>query len=535
MKKITAVVMMLSMMAGALPAMAATYDETFYITPIYEIDKSDPSSHVAAVNDMKTRLGTGGAYAKTGFMAVCRYMNETQGIGSDFAFDPTLVRNIFTVAEQSGIPIVITLNGGPWGDVAVGENPGVNLLDYLEQDPKNCQWRDDNIVPGDADAAYPPAGLGRIITFNNYNSTVKNYRKRNFQAAIAEIKAFADRSPDLFLGITTDPEIFHSPFYWTDYNPDTIREFRDWLQRKYGPISAFNLKFKMRLYSYEQIDPPRPIFGHSIGGNAFGEEWTAFKIALIDVAAEEEARWAAEMGLPASKIYTHQTVRYDNKTWTKYMLSSMPEGAAVAHGSAGITTLQDLCFDESLFRDIRNVSPNWGIFEYNPAKPSGTSYQQFLNALETAYRHNAHILAPYMWSQEANETYYNIRGSSFETAIRDFINVKQGIRRVPSSAGGTGSLYGRVVNTKKARIKGTVVRVGSTVVPTNQRGYFRINSVSAGVQTAYYDAPGYLSQTQVLRISSTGQTNAPMVIMRTPAKAKTKAASVIKKKAKKRR
>lgn len=497
-----------------LPAIAASYDETFYITPVYEITKGANNMDVEAVNDMRARLGGGGEYAKPGFMAVCRYMNETLGVAQDFNFDATLLRDIFTVSQSTQMPVVICLNGGPWGDVAVPENPSVNLLDYLEQDPNNCQWKDNSIVPSDSDSAYPPAGLARIISFSNYNATVKAYRKRNFQAAVAEIKNFADANPNLFAGITTDPEIFNSPFYWTDYNPNTIREFRDYLQRKYGPISAFNLRLRTRLSSYDQIDPPRPVFGHSIGGDAFGEEWTAFKIALIDVAVEEEVRWANEMGLQPNKTYTHQTVRYDNKSWMKYMLGSTVETAAVAKGSAGITTLQDLCFDQSLFTDVTNLSPNWGIFEYNPAKPSGTSYQQFINALELVYRFNVHILAPYTWSQEANEAFYNIKGSTFEAALRDFLAAKQNIRKTAAVAGiGSGSVYGRVVNTRRVAIRGTAVRLGTVVVPTNSRGEFRIRGIATGVHIVYYDAPGYVGQTQMLLINAGAETKAPTVIM----------------------
>jgi len=512
MQKLKGLVTIAVLVALIIPTaiQASDYNHTFYIAPIYEVAKNAYDSDKNSLTDLRARLGAGGEHAKIGFTAVTRYMNETLGKSQDFAFDPTLLRNILNLSAELNLPVAIVLNGGPWGDVAVPENPEVNLIDYLEQWPENCQWRDDNVIP--SDNAYAVIGLGRMLTFNNYNSTVHSYRKRNFQAASQEIYNFYLSHPDLFLGITTDPEVFMSPFYFSDYNPQTIQEFRDYLKRKYGTISAFNRAMRINLASFEQVDPPRPSLGHALGGNPLGEEWTDFRAFLVDNEVQRQVNWAREVGLPAERIYTHQTIRRDNPTWSRYLLASPLYTAHVDGGAIGITTLQDMTFNSQLFSEARAMSGNWGIFEYNPTKPTGTSYQTYLDALKLAYDYQAHILSPYIWSQESNELFYNIKGTAFETAIRDFVAQKAGVPF--RTAGGTGEIYGKVISaTTRRAIPGTAVRINSSVMPTNGAGEFRFTLVHPGTYTVYYDAPGYGGQTQVIQVSAGAVTKPPTVLM----------------------
>jgi len=97
-----------------------------------------------------------------------------------------------------------------------------------------------------------------------------------------------------------------------------------------------------------------------------------------------------------------------------------------------------------------------------------------------------------------------------------------GTAPAPSPSGGgsskeprkTGHIHGRVVSAGGQTILGTAVRAGGTVVPTNPGGEFRISNLAAGVYTVYYDAPGYMSQTQEsVPIYENQTTDTPMVIM----------------------
>ncbi|MBI4743307.1 MAG: beta-galactosidase, partial [Actinobacteria bacterium] len=330
-----------------------TFENTFYIMPNYEI-QSDYNLDLKNIREMKSRIGIGGRFAKTGFMGVVRYMNETKGKAGDYVFDPTLLNKVLQLSIDTNMPVSIALNGGPWGDVV--HNPKTDLIEFLEQDKRNVQWKDDGTVPDDDSGPLP--GLNRILTYNHINQTVRKYHKRNFQAAVKIIADFANRRPDLFVGITTDPEIFMNPFYYSDYNPDTIKEFIDYEKEKYkDDIKAFNDEMGTKFANWNKIDPPRPTKESklpkdkriAVGGNKFWEEWTDFRIYLVKSYVQDEVNWAREAGLPASRIFTHQTVRTDNPAWMRYMLASTMDTAKVEEGSIGITALQDLALDKKLF------------------------------------------------------------------------------------------------------------------------------------------------------------------------------------------
>jgi len=398
---------------------APTYEETFYTAPIVTVVNYEN------LIDMKNRLGTGGYYAKIGFSASTFYMNETKGKSQDFEFEPSGLNNTLNLSKLTNTPVVVFLNGGPWGNANL--DPEFNLIVHLEQDPMNAQWRSDNTVPSDDEYQL---GVGRILTYNNLNETVRFYKERNFRGATAVIAQFYKERPDLLIGVNTDPEIFMSPYYYSDYNPQTIIEFRENEKSKFrGDINAFNLAMGTFYKDWDELSPPRTI--ESVAGNPLGEEWTNFRIALIDGLVQREVDWLREAGLPASRIYTHQTVRTDNLEVSRYVLASPLETASVNGGSIGITTLQDLSFDENLFATARSWSPNWGIFEYNPSLPHhdlksagyswGDHYFRTLRGLQVAYKYGAHILSPYMWEEPYWESFYTVRGTAFETAIRDFM------------------------------------------------------------------------------------------------------------------
>lgn len=393
------------------------YENTFYITPNYEVIKDYDEDYQNLI-DLKKKLGSA-KYAKIGFMGISRYMNETKGPDEDYEFDPTLLEYILKLSVDTKLPVVIVLNGGPWGNVI--HDPETDVLEYLEKDEKNCQWKDDGTVPDDEQGPVP--GLNRILTYNHYNTEVRKYQKRNLQAAVKVIADFAEEHPDLFLAITIDPEIFMSPFYYADYNPDTLKEFVEFEKGKYDSIEEFNEDMGTDFSNWDKVDPPRPYLnkGDAQERNPFWEEWTEFRISLVDQFVQDEVDWSREAGLPASRIYTHQTVRFDNPHWMKYILASTMKTAQVENGSLGITTLQELAFDRDLYAQARKLSPNWGNFEFNPAKEDKQDYDTFMKALRIVYEYKPRIVAPYMWLNPGSEPFYTIKGSEFEKAIKDFV------------------------------------------------------------------------------------------------------------------
>ncbi|MBI4744589.1 MAG: carboxypeptidase regulatory-like domain-containing protein [Actinobacteria bacterium] len=77
----------------------------------------------------------------------------------------------------------------------------------------------------------------------------------------------------------------------------------------------------------------------------------------------------------------------------------------------------------------------------------------------------------------------------------------------------TGEIRGRVVDAGWVPISSATVRFDSASMTVNSNGEFRFINVANGTYTVYYDAPGYISQTQVLSVVNGGITNAPTVIM----------------------
>jgi hypothetical protein len=81
-------------------------------------------------------------------------------------------------------------------------------------------------------------------------------------------------------------------------------------------------------------------------------------------------------------------------------------------------------------------------------------------------------------------------------------------------SGGRGHIKGRVLNRSGRPIRGTAVRAGNTVVPTNGGGVFAISDLQAGIYTVHFDAPGYSSQVQeVIPIFEDQTTATPTVLM----------------------
>ncbi|MBI4743308.1 MAG: carboxypeptidase regulatory-like domain-containing protein [Actinobacteria bacterium] len=79
-----------------------------------------------------------------------------------------------------------------------------------------------------------------------------------------------------------------------------------------------------------------------------------------------------------------------------------------------------------------------------------------------------------------------------------------------------GEIKGRVINSTGQTIPGTVIRINSSLMPTNPGGEFRFTKIHNGVYTIYYDAPGYLGQTQEsIRVNGSAVTT-PTVILSAP-------------------
>ncbi|MEE9412767.1 MAG: hypothetical protein V3V22_06905, partial [Methylococcales bacterium] len=251
------------------------------------------------------------------------YMRTTLGKDKDWLFDPDFdtrktlnekrlvddsLQQVIDYAVSKKLAVSFTLNGGVWAD-AFGTAAIWDLNDHLEEDPLNCQWSQydevfaDDYLKGLPGSTESPE-LARVLTFNAFAKHVHDYKKRNLQAAGKAVRAFQQQHPELFAGISLDADTYTNPFIadrWHDYNPNTIRQFRQWLQgnglyepggelESYRRLNPLDLQHLNKLAgtnfnSWDEVDPPRekPAKGNSIVPNRFTRWWLALKSRFVDI------------------------------------------------------------------------------------------------------------------------------------------------------------------------------------------------------------------------------------------------------------
>lgn len=88
-----------------------------------------------------------------------------------------------------------------------------------------------------------------------------------------------------------------------------------------------------------------------------------------------------------------------------------------------------------------------------------------------------------------------------------------GANNINTASNSSGSIYGQVLNARGRVIPGTCIRINNTNMPTNPGGEFRFTLVHPGIYTVYYDAPGYIGQTQVVEVKPEEEMRCPTCIL----------------------
>ncbi|MEE9344787.1 MAG: hypothetical protein V3U88_04200 [Methylococcales bacterium] len=306
------------------------------------------------------------------------YMRTTLGKDKDWLFDPDFdtsktfnnkrlvddsLQTLIDYAVSEKLAVSFTLNGGIWADSA-GTTADWDLNDHLEEDPLNCQWSQydevfaDDYLKGLTGSTESPE-LARVLTLNAFAEDVHRYKKRNLQAAGKLILRFQQQHPELFVGIGLDADTYANPFFddrWHDYNPDTIRQFRQWLQGTglYGSggvlesyrrtdtldLQRVNKLAETNFNSWDQVDPPRnkPAKSNLLEPDRLThwwltlkswfvdsppstrlsleqiakqkvpwiKQWEMFRRHLIDLHYDDLSIWLTEAGINSRDIYSSQ-------------------------------------------------------------------------------------------------------------------------------------------------------------------------------------------------------------------------------------
>jgi hypothetical protein len=442
---------------------------------------------------------------RVGFRVPILYLRMTKGAAADYVFDPDWdptrkcgerrigddsLNAVTAHARSKRLPVLITLNGGIWAD-AYCDVPQWDVNDKLEQDVANCQWNEKNEVMPDNHLKDLPGSqeapeLARSLTFNVYASDVRRYKKRNLQQAGALLAAFAREEPQLFVGVNLDPDTYLNPFFaeqqWYDYNPGTLRQFREWLagtgpyagrggkgvpdlrgHRRATPLTLaqVNAMAGRQWASWNDVDPPRsfPREGaRPFWKDPWTREWETFRRHLVHLHYDELAQWLVEAGIPRGRIWSSQGLmapRGDSMPFA-IDLASAPRnydsggmsiaGAKPAMGHLGVilygeAAVNDVPMDNgrSLFATLAAVDPRWAIVEYNTAdlrNPKALpTYAAAYRGLRDTWNFGARYLSPMAWNgsnglfagQPGYTTFTAWRNTPLESAARDFMLARAGL------------------------------------------------------------------------------------------------------------
>jgi len=366
------------------------------------------------------------------------YLRTTLGAAGDWKFDPSFDvshrcrdRNVaedsldglmrFAVDHQ--MPVQFILNGGVWANASCNA-PEWDIADQLEQDVDNCQWTQSNFVYQrdylkNLTGSFESPELARSLTYNVYASKVRQYKKRNLQAAAQLVAAFARDHPDLFIGVSLDADTYMNPFFeqkeWFDYNPATIKQFRHWL-RGTGPyagraeasvpdLSSYRRKSALTLADvnrlahkhwtgWDSVDPPRTFPGTprdpllpgqpAVWDDPWYQVWDAFRKHVIALHYSELSQWAHEAGIPTDRIFSAQgfmapgpmlhpfAVQLESHGQNYDSAGVSIEGAIPRYGHLGAILYGESAENRarmevphSLFATFARMDPGWAVVEFN--------------------------------------------------------------------------------------------------------------------------------------------------------------------------
>ena len=429
------------------------------------------------------------------------YLRTTKGAQEDFAFDPDFdvsrrvgtravaddnLTGVLSAAIEKRLPVLLTLNGGVWADASCSA-PEWDVNDWLEQDVANCQWNEKNEVMPDDFLKHPlayhsPPEIARTLTLNVYASTVRHYKKRNLRQAARYIVDFMQGHPDLFVGVSVDPDTYVNPFFetrqWYDYNPNTLRQFREWLAgsgpygagpgvpdlaayRRPKPLALADVRqiARRNFGQWEDVDPPR-VFStdpaHPFWKDPWVREWEIFRRHLVALHYEELSRWLTEAGIPSHHIWSAQgfmapvaapfAVRIDSPVRNFDSGGMSIEGSKPSQGHLGAIIYGESAGNtipmengKSLFATFSEIDPGFAIVEFNTADLRNPrkrpSYAMGYRAFRDLWNEGARFVSPMAWNGSdgirAEEPGYDAhtawRNTPLEDAACDFLLARAGL------------------------------------------------------------------------------------------------------------
>ena len=463
-------------------------------------------------------IATGGAFAmdtrylayaspttRVGMRVPILYLRTTLGAKGDYAFDAAFdvartakgraiaddaLSSVLAHSAASRLPVLVTLNGGIWSDAA-GTASDWDLTDRLEEDVANCQWNERDEVMADDHLKHLPGSqaapeLARALTLNVHAADVRRLKKRNLQQAAQPIVAFLHEHPQLFAGVNLDPDVYINPFFsetqWYDYNPGTLRQFREWLAgvgpyagvgapalpdlrcyRREPPLSLQQVSriAQRRFVTWDDVDPPRAFSrdaARPFWRDPWVHEWEVFRRHLVSLHYDELAQWLVEAGLPRDRIWSSQGLMAPAEGCTPLALKVTSaatnydsggvsiEGSKPRDGHLGAIVYGDAATNaipmengSTLFDTLAAIDDGFAIVEFNTGDLRNPKRQPTYAAAYRAWRDlwnaGARFVSPMAWNganganaSDADYVSYTAwRNTPLEEAARDFLLARSGL------------------------------------------------------------------------------------------------------------
>ena len=432
---------------------------------------------------LRTTLGDEGAYAFDARFDIGRTLAD-RAIADD-ALEWVLAHSI-----AHRLPVLITLNGGIWSD-ASGTATAWDLTDRLEEDKVNCQWNErDEVMPDDCLRHLPGSQaapeLARALTLNIYAADVRRLKKRNLQQAAQPIVAFLREHSELCIGVNLDPDVYINPFFsetqWYDYNPGTLRQFREWLAgtgpyagagvaplpdlrpfRRERPLSLADVsRIARRAFAtWDDVDPPREFSrdaAQPFWQDPWVHEWEVFRRHLVSLHYDELAQWLVEAGMPRDRIWSSQGLMAPAEGCSPLALrvtsavANYDSGGVSIEGSKprdghlgvivyGAAAMNDIPMENgaTLFDTLASIDEDFAIVEFNTADLRNPrehpSYADGYRAWRDAWNAGARFVSPMAWNgangahaADAGYVSYTAwRNTPLEEAARDFLLARSGL------------------------------------------------------------------------------------------------------------
>jgi hypothetical protein len=329
--------------------------------------------------------------------------------------------------------------------------------------------------------------LARALTLNVYADEVRRLKKRNLQQAAKPLAAFMHEHPHLFVGVNLDPDVYINPFFseaqWYDYNPGTIRQFREWLagtgpyagetsgvtpdlsrHRRSRTLSLADVSriARRRFDDWHEVDPPRVLSRDPpFWLDPWVREWETFRRHLVALHYEELAQWLVDAGLPRERIWSAQGFMAPEPGGL-HSLALTLESPVNDHDSGGVTIegakprdghLGAIVYGQAatneipmengrqLYATLASIDPEFAIVEFNTADlrhpERRPTYAQAYRALRDLWNAGARFVSPMAWNgsnglyadHDDYVTFTAWRNTPLEEAALDFMLARSGLPR----------------------------------------------------------------------------------------------------------